>query len=124
MKFRSPGKEPVYVCVLSGHSAVIGPEWRELPLALHAEALVKGCVTDNMADAVRAEREAAAVPEPSVIERLVAVVRAMMANPQQGDFTQDDLPNMKRVQSKVDFRFTKDDLMQAVYVIGRDDDAR
>lgn len=121
MKFRSPGEKPVYVCLLSGHAAWIGPEWRELPLPLHAEAIAKGCITDNMDKAVQEAREAAAVPQPSVLERLVEVVRAMMANPQQGDFTQDDLPNMKRVQSKVDFRFSKDDLMQAVYAIGRDD---
>ena len=51
MKFKSPSNKPVYIALLSGHSAYVGNEWRELPLLMHREALAAGCITDNMDDA-------------------------------------------------------------------------
>ena len=123
MKFKSPSDEPIYVCLTSGHAAWIGAEWRELPLMLHREAMMNGCITDNMAPETISEMVEAAKPGESHHDKLVAVIKAMMDKPEQGDFTQNDLPNMKRIKALVDFDFTKDEMMQAVYAIGRENEA-
>lgn len=47
MKFRCPNNIPIRVASTTGHIAIVGPEFRELPAALHADALAKGCICDQ-----------------------------------------------------------------------------
>ena len=46
MKFRSPNETPIRVALTSGHAAVIGHEWRELPEIFHRDALAQGAQCD------------------------------------------------------------------------------
>lgn len=64
IRFRSPTGEMMLVATTSAQSARIGPEWRELPLSLHAAAIAAGAITDNMDVRVAAEREAPNEPAP------------------------------------------------------------
>lgn len=47
MKFRSPRNTPVRVASTTGHIAIVGPEFKELPQALHEEAMRVGCICDQ-----------------------------------------------------------------------------
>lgn len=122
MKFKAPGDTPIYVALLSGHCAVIGSEWRELPPNLHRKALEEGCITDNMDKATLAAKTEAAKPAPSNHEILIRVIKDMMANPKEGDFTAADLPNMKVLVKKAGWNVSKEEMMQAVQAIGGEDD--
>ena len=123
MKFKSPTETPIHICLLSGHSAVIGNEWRELPPILHRKALEEGCISDNMDAESIAVRVEAAKPEQSNNEILVGIIKGMMANPQPSDFTAADLPNLKRLSGVAGWTVTREEMMQAVHAIGAEDDA-
>ncbi len=117
MKFKAPSDQPVYIAMLSGHSAVIGVEWRELPVFMHREALAAGCITDNMdAETIAAKIDHAA-PKDSNHDILVRAIRAMMDNPKEGDFTNADLPNLKALSKVVGWTVNKEEMMQAVHAI-------
>lgn len=120
MKFKSPGDEPIYVALLSGHSAVVTDEWRELPVMLHREALMAGCITDNMsAEAIAAKIESAQTGK-SNHEILVETIKGMMDNPQSGYFTGADLPNLKVLSGLAGWTVNKEEMMQAVQEIANE----
>jgi hypothetical protein len=123
MKFRAPSDKPVYLCLTSGHSAVIGNEWRELPILLHRKALEEGCVTDNMDEATIAAKIESAIPEQSKHEILLGIVKEMMANPKEGDFTAADLPNLKRLSGQAGWSVSKEEMMQVVHSISSEPDS-
>lgn len=117
MKFKSPTDQPVYIALLSGHSAVIGEDWRDLPLFMHREALAAGCITDNMDAETIAAKVDDAAPNDSDHDILVRTIKAMMDNPADGDFTNADLPNLKHLSAKVGWTVSKEGMMQAVHAI-------
>lgn len=120
MKFKSPSDQPVYIAMLSGHAAVIGNEWRELPPFMHREALAAGCITDNMdAETINAMVNDAA-PKDSNHDILVRAIKAMMDDPQEGDFTGAALPNLKHLSKRVGWTVNKEDMMQAVHAIANE----
>lgn len=125
MKFKAPGETPVYIAMLSGHTAVVGDEWRELPLFMHRKALEEGCITDNMDQATIDAKLEAAAPGESNHDILVKVIKDMMANPNEGDFTGADLPNLKVLAKNAGWNVNREEMMQAVQAIAneQDDDA-
>lgn len=122
MKFKSPTETPVYLALLSGHCAVVGPEWRELPIILHKKAFEEGCITDNMDAETIAAKVENAQPQKSNHEILVETIKGMAANPQDGDFTAADLPNLKRLSSLVGWTVSREEMMQAVQAIADEDE--
>ena len=122
MKFKAPGEQPVYIAMLSGHSAVIGNEWRDLPLIMHRKALEEGCVSDNMDAATIAAKIESAIPEESRHSILMGIVKNMMANPKEGDFTASDLPNLKRLSGTAGWSVSKEEMMQVVNAIANEPD--
>ena len=121
MKFKAPGDKSIYIAELSGHCAVIGLEWRELPAIMHRAALREGCITDNMDPATIAAKVEAAQPELSRKELLIGHIKGMMANPQPGDFTNADLPNLKRLSGIAGWTVSKEEMMQAVHSIAAEE---
>lgn len=122
MKFKAPGDTPVYIAMLSGHAAVIGDEWRELPPFMHRKALEEGCITDNMDQATIDAKIDSAKTGESHHEVLVRVIKDMMANPSEGDFTASDLPNMKVLAKKAGWNVNREEMMQAVQSIADESD--
>lgn len=117
MKFKSPTDTPVYVSLLSGHCAVVGNEWRDLPPILHRKALEEGCITDNMDQASIDAKVESAQTGKSHHDILVETIKAMMANPQSDDFTAADLPNLKKLSKTVGWNVNREEMMQAVQAI-------
>lgn len=123
MKFKSPSNKPVYIALLSGHSAYVGNEWRELPLLMHREALAAGCITDNMDEASIAAKVESAKPEKDRHQILVATIKSMMDEGKPGYFTAADLPNMKTLNKLAGWIVSKEDMMQAVHAIAAEDES-
>jgi hypothetical protein len=122
VKFKSPSDTPVYVALLSGHCATVGPEWRELPFNLHRRALEEGCITDNMDEESIAALTQSAVPQPDRHQLLVGTIKAMMDDPQPGEFTGAGLPNLKVLCKKAGWNVSREEMMQAVHAIGAEED--
>lgn len=123
MKFKSPNDTPIQVALLSGHTAVVGTEWRDLPINLHRKALELGCITDNMDAATIAQKVEHANPQRSNHDILMDTIKSMMQNPKQGDFTGADLPNLKTLSLKVGWTVKKEEMMRAVQAISDEPDA-
>ena len=120
MKFKAPGDTPIYIALLTGHSAVIGTEWRDLPAFMHREALMKGCITDNMdAETIAAKLEDAK-PQENQHDILVRHIESMMDDAKEGYFTGAGLPNLKILSKKAGWTVNKEDMMQAVHAIANE----
>lgn len=123
MKFRSPTDEKVYIALTSGHAAVIGPEFRELPPVLHRKALEEGCITDNMDEAIIKARTENAQPGKTNHEILIDTIEEMSKNPQDGDFVgSTGLPNLKKLAKRVGWNVSREEMMQAVQAIADGND--
>lgn len=117
MKFRAPTAEPVHIALLSGHSAIVGPEWRELPPIFHAEALARRCEVDK--GGVIAPKDVPVQPSDEAQNQVADVdqhyrkaIEQMLERSEEGDFTNDDLPNINVVSSLCGFRAVKEDVLR------------
>lgn len=123
MQFKSPNDEPIYIAELSGHCAVVGSEWRELPVQLHKSALMLGCITDNMSkEAVAEIVKFNAPPVQDNHSILVSIIKGMADNPAVGDFTAAELPNLKVLSAKAGWTVNKEEMMQAVHAVGSEEE--
>lgn len=111
MKYRSPTGEDIRVTSTTGHVAVVGAEWRELPKIYHQAAIRDGCEVDQgvipnspKGGQVKGAGPQAKTPE-AVIER---ALKAMLERDQPGDFTADDQPNLKVVGKLAGMTVTRD----------------
>jgi hypothetical protein len=121
MKFRSPGDTPVYISLLSGHTALIGSEFRDLPPLLHRKALEAGCLTDNMDEETINARIESARPSEDNQEILIARINEMMTAPDEGYFTGAGMPNLKVLSRLAGWSVSREEMMQAVQAIGADE---
>lgn len=114
MKFRS--NHDVRLALTSGHCAVVGPEWRELPEILHQAALGAGVECD-------AERVQARKVEPESTEQAKArptdhdavyrvALATMLERNEDGDFNRDNLPNTNVVSKLGGISARKEDVLR------------
>ena len=120
MKFRAPTETPIRVALLSGHTAVITDEWRELDPIFHRDALAKGAQCDatdiaNPVVTVQSSDEGAAKVVDAETE-IRKVIIQMLGREEDGDFVASTgLPNLKTVEKLVGFRVDK----EQVYTVFR-----
>ncbi len=118
MQFRHPSG--VRVASTSGHCAVIGPEWRDLPPFLHADALAAGCECNQgtfKAEKVEPQSSPEAAARPTnhddVIRQALELMLARKGDPDcTGDFTADNTPNAKVVGKLASMNVRKEDVMR------------
>lgn len=111
MKYRSPTGEDIRVTSTTGHVAIVGADWRELPRIYHQAAIREGCEVDQ--GVIPNDSKAAKVqgagpqsqPPEAVIER---ALKTMLERDQAGDFTADDQPNLKVLGKLAGFTVTRD----------------
>lgn len=110
MKFRH--LNGVNLSLLSGHSAKVGPEWRELPDMFYQEALVRGCEVDKTVIETRKEvapgTSDTATKTFDEAKLIREALELMKERGEAGDFTGSGNPNLNVVQSLVGFKATKD----------------
>lgn len=120
MKFRAPTETPIRVALLSGHTAIITDEWRELDPIFHRDALAKGAQCDaseirNEDVKVQSSPEGAAKVTDAESE-IRKVIIQMLGREEDGDFVASTgLPNLKTVEKLVGFRVDK----EQVYAVFR-----
>ena len=118
MQFRHPSG--VRVASTTGHAAVIGPEWRELPPILHADALAAGCECDQStfkAEKVEPQSSPEASARPNshddVIRQALALMIERKGDPEcESDFNGDGTPNAKVVSKLSSLNCRKEDVMR------------
>jgi len=117
MNFRSPTDAPVHLALLTGHTAVVTREWAPLDPIFHAKAFERRCECD--AREVLAPKdipvEAAEVSSgryASIDDHYREALRTMLERSEEGDFTNDGLPNIKAVSKVVGFGAVKEDVLR------------
>jgi hypothetical protein len=114
VKFRA--NPSVRLALTSGHAAIVGPEWRELPAMFHQAALGAGCECDKeQFKAVHAEPqstpEAAARPT-SHDDVYRKALTTMLEREEEGDFNRDGLPNTNVVSKLCGMSARKEDVLR------------
>lgn len=116
MKFRCPNNTPIRVASTSGHVAIVGTEFRELPPSLHAEALAKGCICDQqVVQAVDPTRDPYGPPAANAMQTggeralIKAALKQMLLDRAEN-------PHVPREGELEDPRFTPDNLPRVEYV--------
>lgn len=124
MKYRSgiefdpahPEASNVIVTTTTGHCAVVGAEWRELPPALHAAAITAGCEVDQArtkATAHKPEASADAVDQSDEAALVTKAIKALLKRNDAEDFTNDGIPKVAAVNKECGFTATKSQVMEA-----------
>lgn len=114
MKFRHHAG--VRLALLSGHTAVIGTEWRPLHPRFHQEALSKGCQCDQTVIPDRPEVNVQSSPAAvTVLDEKVAIRKAiitMAGRKEEGDFTSAGNPNLNALAKLTGFRVDKESMVE------------
>ena len=117
MRFRAPNEgQEVRVATTSGHIALVGREWRELPQVLHAHAIAAGCEVDKtvmVATPVTPAASGAAVDQRTDIQKIQDAIRDLQKKGDKEDFTNDGVPKIYSVSNAAGFRVDKEDLLKA-----------
>lgn len=105
MKWYSPSGEEVHLALTSGHTAVIGAEPAEILDLFHREAAAAGCLPEG----VKPETKGGA-PAFNRRDVISTALQTMLDGGEEGDFKADGTPDLKRVQAKVGFKATREEV--------------
>lgn len=104
MRFKSPGDEPIQVSLTSGHTAIIGTEFDELPAIFHRQAIALGAVPEGAE--IHEQDETGGFDRKQVI---ADAMRSMLDGNKAGDFTPDGKPDSGRLSAVVGFAVPRDE---------------
>jgi hypothetical protein len=115
MQFRSPTSEPIRLALLSGHIAVIGQDWRELPEIFHSHAVKAGAERNDgkgpppIMRPVRAGEDAirGSIDYDTAYRD---ALKTMVTRSAAGDFTGASQPNIKVVSKLVGFSANREEV--------------
>lgn len=104
MKFRSPSDQPIFVGLVTGHTALITPEGVVLDPMFHKEASARGAIAfdDGSSPAALA----------ASVDRKVEIVSAMTAmldDKNEDDFTNDGRPDLRKLQARAGFKVSREE---------------
>lgn len=116
MEFRSPNGADIRIALLSGHTAIVGAEFRELAPIFHRAAVAAGC---ERRDQPPPPAEAPVLPSTEAMHRTVTpdaalrgAITTMLEREVKGDFTADSLPNTNVVSKLCGFSARKEDVLR------------
>ena len=116
MKFRAPSDEPVHLRLLTGHTATLTREWKELDEIFHAAAFEKRCECDK--GGIIAPKDVAIQAADQSDGKFAdadahyrAALTTMLERNEEGDFTQDGLPNLKALSKVIGFTAVREELL-------------
>ncbi|HSX21512.1 MAG TPA: hypothetical protein VLE97_01905 [Gaiellaceae bacterium] len=114
MRFRAPpeGADEIHVRTTTGHAAVVGKEWRDLPENLHAHAIRAGCEVDRTASAKDSTPKAAKGAEKPLDDKTVirGAIETLVKKGDADDFTTDGTPKVASVKAASGLNVGKDDV--------------
>jgi hypothetical protein len=110
-KFRSIDGTDVHVKLTSGHTAVIGKDWRPLPDHMHREAYANGCISDNMLQGMAGPKEPPGkdgdkANDPERAAKILAAIKVMIDANKPEKFTTTGLPRADALSEAVGFEVT------------------
>lgn len=105
----------VTLSLLSGHTAIVSKDWRELPDMFYQEALVRGCEVDKTVIETRVDTEtdnSDAADKPfDEIQRIRDALVLIKNRGVTGDFTNSGNPNLNVVAGLVGFTVRKETVL-------------
>ena len=116
MQFRSPHGDDIRIALTSGHVAIVGGEWRELPELFHYDAVLNGC---ERSDQPPMPGKVDVVADPNAMNRIAdhdsayrEALATMVMRDVASDFTKDHLPNVNAVSRLCGFSAKKEDVLR------------
>lgn len=131
-QYRSPDPDAVIRVVTdTGHIALVGHDWKELPPIYHNAAIEAGCECDAetlVKNRVKPAASPQATKDRSADEKIELALKTMLERDQEGDFTANGEPNLNVVAKLAGFKVARAQV-QPIYErlqeeadVGRDDD--
>ncbi len=112
MKFKTTNGKEVRICLLTGHSVIVYPEFTEIPERFHAQAYANGCVSEkNEVIAVEPKIEEVVVSKYEDIKN--AILKMRSAN-KPNYFTKDGLPNLVFLSKVAGMNVNREDMLAAL----------
>lgn len=114
MKFKSPTAATVAVHLTSGHCAQVTEAGVELDPIFHREAIARGCIPVGIEG-----KKVDAKTDPTRPEVIRAAIEKMLDSVEEGDFTADNKPDLKKLAQLAGFKVSREErdaaweLMQA-----------
>lgn len=115
MKFKAPGKEPTMIGLTSGHTMVIAPEGTDVPQRFRRAAIAAGCTPMGVGLEVAEKADV----EETRQDLIKNAIEKMLDGGEDGDFTADGRPDLKKLSETAGFKVTREerdaawDLIQA-----------
>lgn len=105
LEFRSRKGSDVRVTTSKGgHTAIIGREWRSLPVLMHDAAYTAGCESREVDGGATKQPPPATETEKKVVEG----IKAMLARTQKGDFSKEGLPDTRALSKVCGFEVSQE----------------
>lgn len=97
-RYRSNTGEEIRVVTGTGHVAIVGEDWRELPAVYHQAAVQAGCEVDTPTKAATPTRvESGGADAKNIDELIERALKAMLERDVADDFTSAGEPNLNVV---------------------------
>lgn len=106
MKFKSPNNEPTMIGLTSGHTMVVEPTGTEVPQQFRRAAIAAGCTPMGVGISEQPEASEAAETRQDVIKN---AINKMLDGGEDGDFTNDGKPDLKKLSETAGFKVTRDE---------------
>lgn len=117
MRMKSMTGEEVYINMKeTGHSVRIGTDWTEVHPRFQKLAIFLDCVPEFFENYVEEDEVESERPK-SVMELIIDAIKGMKADPKDGYFTQEGVPNLKKLSVIVGFGVKREQLMEAMQTI-------
>ncbi len=112
MKFRSTTGEDIHIALTTGHTAVIGKELAELDKIFHKEAIARGALPEGVDDEDDGKGKGF-----DRAAKIVEILTAMVNGNTEGDFNGDGRPALKRVNERLGFTATREEVDAAWAIV-------
>lgn len=109
MKFRSPDGKDKRVALLTGHTAIIGSEWRELEPQFHSGAYAAGCISENMIqntvlESVDPKVSKSLTEKADKLANALMILRGWIADNDMSRFNSDGKPKTVELSKELGYR--------------------
>jgi hypothetical protein len=104
MRFRSDTGKPVQLSLTSGHTAVVGTEFTELPAMFQRLAIAEGLIPEGTQAA-----DAAPKPGPSKADLIQSAMKKMLDLNSPDAFTTDGKPDVRKLSDVAGFTVSREE---------------
>jgi len=115
MRMKSITGQEVHVALVeTGHATRIGTDWTEVHPRFQMLAMSKGCVPEYYEPPSKQEEIDEVRKVESIQDLIIKAITKMKAEPLDGYFTQEGLPNLKKLSVVAGFEVKREQMIEAV----------